>query len=176
MGRFCLKCARAAVRRGDRRVLARRLCDGAEQSRGHSPGDELNLQKKPGRVGIEPWTQGSTIAKDQCQLSPVSEGAGNPRPTCADVLTMAQNELSAFIMAVTDLFGCEQARLSVEDWFDELASMDCLPGSTSRDWRRVTIAAIARLAKSSECLEAEKTQARDATMQGVLQATRDIVE
>jgi hypothetical protein len=107
---------------------------------------------------------------DQWQPGPVSERSSNHSPTCADLMTMAQRELSAFIRAVTDLFGSEQARLSAEDWLDELASMDCLPGSTSRDWRAVTIAALARLAKSGECLEAEDTQAKDAETEGILEA------
>jgi hypothetical protein len=107
---------------------------------------------------------------DQWQPGPVSERSSNHSPTCADLMAMAQRELSAFIRAVTDLFGSEQARLSAEDWLDELASMDCLPGSTSRDWRAVTIAALARLAKSGECLEAEDTQAKDAETEGILEA------
>lgn len=59
---------------------------------------------------------------------------------------MAERELGAFIGAVTELFGPEQARLSAENWLDELALMDTPPEWTSRDWRRVTVAAAARLA------------------------------
>jgi len=59
---------------------------------------------------------------------------------------MAEHELSAFISAVKELLGPEQAQLSAVDWLDELELMDSLPGSTSRDWRAVTIAASARLA------------------------------
>ena len=84
------------------------------------------------------------------QAKPVSERTSNHSTTCTDLMTMAQRELSAFIGAVTELSGSEQARLSAEAWLDELASMDCLPGSTNRDWRAVTIAALARLAKSGE--------------------------
>jgi hypothetical protein len=106
---------------------------------------------------------------DQWQPGPVSERTSNHSPTCADLVTMAERELSAFIRAVTELFGSEQARLSAEEWLDELASMDCLPGLTSRDWRAVTIAALARLAKSGERLEAEDTLAKDAETQGTLE-------
>ena len=59
---------------------------------------------------------------------------------------LAERELSAFIAAVTELFGAEQARLSAEDWLDESELMDSPPRSTSRDWLTVTIAASARLA------------------------------
>jgi hypothetical protein len=66
--------------------------------------------------------------------------------TCEDQINMAERELSAFIRAVTELFGPEQARLSTEDWLDESELIDNLPRATSRDWRAVTVAASARLA------------------------------
>ena len=59
---------------------------------------------------------------------------------------LAERELAAFLGAVTDLFGPEQARLSEKDWLDESELMDSPPLSTARDWRAVTIAASARLA------------------------------
>jgi len=59
---------------------------------------------------------------------------------------LAERELSAFIAAVTDLFGPEQARASAEDWLEESELMDSPPRSTARDWRAVSIAASARLA------------------------------
>ena len=59
---------------------------------------------------------------------------------------MAERELGAFISAVTELFGSEEAGLAAEDWLDELVLLDALPGLTSRDWRFITIAASARLA------------------------------
>ncbi len=63
-----------------------------------------------------------------------------------DEMHMAEGELCAFLVAVTELFGFEQARLSAEDWLDESEVMDSPPRSTSRDWRAVTVAASARLA------------------------------
>ena len=66
--------------------------------------------------------------------------------TCEDQINMAERELSAFIRAVTELFGPEQARLSTEDWLDELELKDSSLRATSRDWRAVTVAAFARLA------------------------------
>lgn len=64
----------------------------------------------------------------------------------SDQVQLEERELSAFIDAVADLFGPEQARLSGEDWLDEAELMDSPPRSTSRDWRSVTVAASARLA------------------------------
>jgi hypothetical protein len=66
--------------------------------------------------------------------------------TCEDQINMAERELSAFIRAVTELFGPEQARLSTEDWLDESELMDRAPLATSGHWRAVTVAALARLA------------------------------
>jgi len=82
--------------------------------------------------------------------------------TCEDQINMAERELSAFIRAVTELFGPEQARLSTEDWLDESGLMDCAPRSTSRDWRAVTVAASARLANRGTSARDHRTLAASA--------------
>jgi hypothetical protein len=61
-------------------------------------------------------------------------------PADADLMVIAERELGAFIRALTELFGPEQARLAGEDWIDELELMDALPGPTRRDWGSVTVA------------------------------------
>lgn len=66
--------------------------------------------------------------------------------TYADQMHLEERELSAFVGAVTELFGPEQARLSAEDWLDESDLIDGPPVSTSRNWRAITVAASARLA------------------------------
>ena len=63
-----------------------------------------------------------------------------------DQVHLAERELSAFIAAVVELFGADQARMSVEDWLDESGFMEVSPRSTHRDWRAITIAASVRLA------------------------------
>ena len=65
---------------------------------------------------------------------------------CKQQTQMAEREFSAFISAVNELFGPEQAQLSAVDWLDELELMNSQTGSTNRHWRAVTIAASARLA------------------------------
>ena len=60
---------------------------------------------------------------------------------------LAERELSSFISAVKELYGPEQAALAEEDWLDESELMDSPPISEERNWRAVTIAASARLAK-----------------------------
>ena len=59
---------------------------------------------------------------------------------------MADIELSAFLFAVKQAFGAEQAMLSAKDWLDESELMDSPPLSIDRNWRAVMIAASARLA------------------------------
>jgi len=64
----------------------------------------------------------------------------------ADQMQIAERELSAFISAVTELFGPDQAKLSAEDWLEESELLDSPPRSVGRNWRAVTIAASVRLA------------------------------
>lgn len=63
---------------------------------------------------------------------------------CTGQISLAERELSAFIAAVAELYGAEEARASAEDWFDESELMDFWPRSTHRDWRTITIAASVR--------------------------------
>lgn len=66
-------------------------------------------------------------------------------PRSAGLMEAAEQELAAFFNAVKQLFGREQAELSAEDWLHELAEIGGLPSST-RDWRLITVKALARLA------------------------------
>jgi hypothetical protein len=92
--------------------------------------------------------------KAQLQVSGIAETYEDPMNTkesfsnsiCKEQTQMAEREFSAFISAVKELLGQEQAELSAVDWLDEMESMNSQPGSTGRDWRAVTIAASARLA------------------------------
>jgi hypothetical protein len=82
---------------------------------------------------------------------------------CADFMTMAERELSAFFHAVTQLFGPEQAKLAAEDWLHELSEIESLPASTG-EWRLITAKASTRFfsgvnASSSSSLSAEFTNA-----------------
>lgn len=64
---------------------------------------------------------------------------------CADLMTMAERELSALFNAVAQLFGSEQAKLSAEDWLQELIAIDGLP-TTAPQWRLLTAKVSTRLA------------------------------
>jgi len=63
-----------------------------------------------------------------------------------DQMQIEECELSAFVRAVTELYGPEQARISERDWLDESDLLDDPPRSEIRSWHSVTIAASARLA------------------------------
>jgi hypothetical protein len=63
------------------------------------------------------------------------------------VLTIAERELGAFARAVSELFGSEHGRQSVDDWINELKLMSWQAIETIPGWRRVTIAAAVRLAR-----------------------------
>jgi hypothetical protein len=71
--------------------------------------------------------------------------SNSSNPGCADLITMAERELSAFLNAVTQSFGSEQAELSAEDWLQELIEIDGLPAS-AREWRLITAQVSIRLA------------------------------
>ncbi|MBV8819896.1 MAG: hypothetical protein JO022_16150 [Acidobacteriaceae bacterium] len=61
-------------------------------------------------------------------------------------MTMAERELSAFLSAVSELFGSKEAEASAEDWLRELMARNVVPTSI-REWRTLTIAAAAQLAR-----------------------------
>ena len=75
----------------------------------------------------------------------MAEIAQNRDCNIPQLMAFAERELGAFISAVRESFGPEQARLSAEDWVSELECMNGLPEKTAHDWRRITIAASARL-------------------------------
>jgi|SRR5579864_1136061 len=84
-------------------------------------------------------------------------------PDCADSMSLAERELSAFLNAVSQLFGSKQADLAAEDWLHELIEIDRLPAS-AREWRLITAKVLTRLpagvnASSPSSLLAEFTNA-----------------
>jgi hypothetical protein len=71
--------------------------------------------------------------------------SNDSNPRCADFITMAERELSAFFNAVTQLFGPGQAELSAQDWLQELIEIGTLPTSVG-EWRSITAKVSTRLA------------------------------
>ncbi len=62
-------------------------------------------------------------------------------PAYSELVSRTERELGAFISAVTELYGAEQARLSAIDWLDQFESINDVPASTTHDWRLVTVRA-----------------------------------
>ena len=95
-------------------------------------------------------------------MNPVAryKPSSNSDSRCADPMTMAERELSAFFNAVTQWFGSEQAELSAEDWLHELIEIDGLPTS-AREWRLITARVSTRLASrvNASSLSTEFTNA-----------------
>ena len=63
-----------------------------------------------------------------------------------DVMRAAERELAAFALAVKEMFGTEQERLSIEDWMQELEAMNGTTENVNPGWRRLTIAAATQVA------------------------------
>jgi hypothetical protein len=84
------------------------------------------------------------LVADMKTLQPDSNNAGH----WANPFALAARELGAFVKAVSDSFGPEQARLAADEWLEELESRSELSVSTPAAWRSITIAAAARAAVS----------------------------
>ena len=80
-------------------------------------------------------------------MSNESIGVIDQEGTMAQLLTSAERELSAFVTAVNQLFGAEQGRKAANNWVEELERTDWPSGASVIDWRKVTIAAAARLVR-----------------------------
>ena len=71
--------------------------------------------------------------------------ADQERESMAQHLALAERELSAFVTAVHQLFGAEQAWQAGDIWIEELERTDWPSEALVIDWRKVTIAAAGRL-------------------------------
>ena len=71
--------------------------------------------------------------------------AGQEGESMAQHLALAEREFSAFVSAVHQLFGAEQASRAIDSWIEELERTDWPSEAPIIDWRKVTIAAAGRL-------------------------------
>jgi hypothetical protein len=65
-----------------------------------------------------------------------------------DLFPLAEKELRAFVHAVDQLFGAEQAQRSAFDWIHEIEVMNWPVEDAIPSWRQATIKASARLCRS----------------------------
>ena len=70
---------------------------------------------------------------------------------CGDLMSLAEQELSAFFHGVMQSVGSEQARLSAEDWLQALTESDDLPASRE-EWRSISVKVSNRLARRVNAL------------------------
>ena len=71
--------------------------------------------------------------------------SANQDKSMTQLLDAGETEISGFLRAVTQLFVAEKERTAAKSWIDELERMDCPGESSVIDWRKITIAAAARL-------------------------------
>jgi hypothetical protein len=95
-------------------------------------------------AGHEPYRLSEKVLMNNEMIGATDQEGGRAR-SMAQLLTSAERELSAFVAAVDELFGAEQARQAAENWIEELARTDWPSEAPVIGWRRVTIAAAARL-------------------------------
>jgi hypothetical protein len=65
----------------------------------------------------------------------------------AQLLASAERELSAFVTAVNQLFDAVHGRKATKHWIEELERTDWPSQASVVDWRKVSIAAAARLVR-----------------------------
>lgn len=64
----------------------------------------------------------------------------------AEPVSTAERELNSFVNAMANLFGADISRCLTEMWLNELACMECVPGSEDFNWRSVSLSASVKLA------------------------------
>jgi hypothetical protein len=70
----------------------------------------------------------------------------NRQDFCSDLTVAAERELAAFVVAVGQLFGPEEARQAAEDWLEGLALFDYSSSRNLPSCRQITVAAAQKLA------------------------------
>ena len=61
-------------------------------------------------------------------------------------ISEAERELNCFVSSMTGLIGPGASRSLIDLWLNELACMECIPGSASFNWRSVSLSASVKLA------------------------------
>jgi hypothetical protein len=75
------------------------------------------------------------------KISSIVEAQQAPADRVAELMTAAETELAAFYEAVFRRYGLKEARKAVQDWIEELETMEWPADWALPNWRHVTIAA-----------------------------------
>jgi hypothetical protein len=94
----------------------------------------------------------ATVSSQQIDIAasrndPIRQQKSSATLSCVELVSIAERELAAFIIAVTESLGTEVARLAAEDWLEELSLLAPESLSSRRDVHSVTIAASVRLTR-----------------------------
>jgi hypothetical protein len=90
-----------------------------------------------------------TSQPERVLMSNESIGSIDREGTMAQLLASAEREFSAFVTAVNQLFDDERGLKAANKWIEELERTDWPSEASAIDWRKVTIAAAARLSGST---------------------------
>jgi hypothetical protein len=80
------------------------------------------------------------------RLMPSDESIKKAPGVDREPISEPERELNSFINSMTGLIGPGASSSLTEVWLDELACMECTPGSESFHWRLVSLSASAKLA------------------------------
>ena len=82
----------------------------------------------------------------ELRLIPSHGSIDEAAATRQEPISEAERELNSFINSMTGLIGTSASRCLTELWLNELACMECTPGSESFNWRSVSLSASVKLA------------------------------
>jgi hypothetical protein len=82
----------------------------------------------------------------ELRLTPAHDSINKAAAISPDPVSPAEGELNNFLNAMANVFGRDPGRCLTELWLNELACMECIPGSEDFSWRSVSLCASAKLA------------------------------
>ncbi len=82
----------------------------------------------------------------ELRLIPSHESISEAAAIGHEPISDAERELNSFINSMTGLMGMSASMCLTELWLNELACMECIPGSDGFNWRSVSLSASIRLA------------------------------
>jgi hypothetical protein len=80
------------------------------------------------------------------RLTPSHESIEKTPAIGGEPVSEPGRELNNFINSITSVIGPGASRSLTELWLDELACLECIPGSESFNWRSVSLSASVKLA------------------------------
>jgi hypothetical protein len=104
----------------------------------------LNFGIKP--AVCDPRHPESRIAMPELRLIPSHESIEEWAAIRREPVSGPECELNRFINSITNLIGPGASSSLTELWLNELACMECIPGSDGLNWRSVSLSASVTLA------------------------------